>query len=239
MGSRADRLPTMHPLRQGFEAATKDLAGKESLSSEEREALARLKLAARAISSSEGHWAPCRERFIADLLHAEECKSILFELHVMTFGVNPVVRTNEWLHYSHASPDVAGYLPDMLVECKLVRSDKLFRIEAKLEEGCRQHKGLSVPYVVAVGFDHGFSRAEIDDILVLAESLKPWFEGHPDVAAGLIFTPAALSVEPANDINPLGIPGSVALHETVTEFVHHSASNPLPRGLPSSPGSER
>jgi len=229
--SRSGELGESHPLQMGFQAAERELAGR-NLSTNEREALARVKMSARIVFQNEGHWRPVGSRLLSDMLNEEECRSILFELHVMTFAVGPVTRDMSWRHYTHASPDIAASDPDMLVECKLVRSDKLFRIEAKLEEGRKQHSGLTVPYVIAVGFDHRFNRDEIEEILGLAETLKPWFERHPDVAAGLIFTPADPSLPPAKPIhNPLGLPGRVVLHGAVTEVIHHAAANPLPQGF--------
>ncbi|HEU0074910.1 MAG TPA: hypothetical protein VFS30_12990 [Dehalococcoidia bacterium] len=237
MGSaNVEHLDETHPLRLCFDAAQKDLMGLASLTAEERERLAYLKLSARAIFSNEAHWKPFEERFIADLRQTEECKSLLFELQVMTFGVGPNVQAMKWRHYANAAPDIEASVPDMLVECKLVRSDKLFRIEGKLEEGRRQHGGLDVPYVIAVGFDHYFSRAEIEDALALANDLKPWFLAHPDVAAGLIFMPAdpcTASAQPVH--NPLGLVGTVALHGGITELIHHKATHPLPAGFSFNP----
>ncbi len=227
-----ESLEPSHPLSPGFEAARKTLAGLPRLSVAEVEALARLKMASQVIADTESHWMSFRTQLVADLLNPGECLSMLFELYVMTFGLAQVVESMDWRHYSHATPDICTTGPEMLVECKLVRSDKLFRIEGKLEEARRQHTGLEVPYVIAVGFDHQFSRAEIDEVRALAEGLKPWFEQHPDVSAGLIFTPADPAVRPARlPPNPLGLSRILLTHGAVTELLHHKAINPLPQGF--------
>ena len=229
---RAAALQQEHPLFLGLQAAERELAGLQKLSAEENEALARVKMAAHVVFQNESHWRPVEPRFAADLRNSEECKSILFELHVITFAISPVAEGVEWRHYTHGSPDIAAQWPEMVIECKLVRSDKLFRIKSKLDKARRQHTGLMVPYVIAVGFDHGFTRKEIDDILPLAEGLKDWFRSFPDVSAGIIVTPANLAVPLKEPIpNPLRIRGSPVLHGAVTQIIHHAAHRPLTAGF--------
>jgi hypothetical protein len=227
-------LDVSHPLATGFAAVRKELAGLVRLTPKEREAAARLRMAVTLIKENEEHWRPHESRFAADLRDSAFCKSLLFELHVMTFAVKPIAQGVRWLHYEHGTPDIEGLNPNMLVECTLVRNPALTlaRLKRELSAKRRQHGNLQEPYVIAIGFDSYYTREEIARVEGLVSGLKPWFRSHLDVAAGLIFTPLDPSSPPAQTVRyPVLLSGSVALHGAVTEVIHHAASNPLPRGF--------
>ena len=217
-----------HPLAGGFAALRKQLIGRARLSVQERQELGNLRLAARMVFEQREHWEPYRKQFVADLCKADACTAILFELHVMEFALKGRVSSLEWLRYQEGTPDIRTGTPEMLVECKLIRSENLDRIPDKLREGHEQHRGLAVPYVIAVGFEHELGPQHVAHVRRLAEELARWFQRHPGVTAALIFTPEPPSRE---RYEIFGLPATMIRHGVLTAVVNQTAEKPLPKGF--------
>jgi hypothetical protein len=217
-----------HPLDAGFRAAEKELKATEALSREDKLAIGDLKLFTRAIYRHEREWMASSARFRSDLINPEECVSIRFELHVITFIAQPNVQEVVWTHYNESAPDIQTNGPEMAIECTLHRSSKTFRIQNTLEAKRLQHRGLKVPLVIAIGFEPEFTQEEIDKVANDANGLRAWFEAHPDVSAGLILTPS----RPSEQVGEmLGHSTTEIRHGSCTQVVHHKAERPLPPGF--------
>lgn len=232
---RGSDLDALHPLRLGFDAAESELRRARQLTESEKQSLAGLKIAAPIVKEALQRWGKHDERLIADLRDSRACKALLFELHVLAFAIAPLAREVRWTRYEEATPDIWSESPTMGVECKTVTSAELSRerVLSALSRARKQHEGWEPPLVIAVGFEGPFSREEIDDVLSLAGTCRQWFKDHPDISAGLIFTPADEFARPHWPVRSVleGLQGTTVLHGAVTEVVHHASSRPLPAGF--------
>ena len=226
--SESASLPNEHPLVAGFAAAEQELRANRKPTIRDRQALTELKLFARTIFQLEDDWSPYTSRLVNDLVNSHECRSLLFELYVITFAIQGRVQQVNWVRYSEATPDISTKGPEMLVECTLHRSDKLFRVQSSLEAKRRQHPVLTVPYVIAVGFQHEFTSPEIKRVELVAQELRQWFRSNEGVSAGLIFTPAVPS---GQQCEAYGFPAIQAFHGSCTQIINSGALYPLPPGF--------
>ena len=226
--SESGSLPNEHPLMAGFAAAEQELKANRKPTVREHQALTELKLFARTIFQLEDDWAPYTSHLVNDLVNSDECRSLLFELYVITFAIQGRVQQVNWVRYIEATPDISTRGPEMSVECTLHRSDKLFRVQSSLEAKRRQHPVLTAPYVIAVGFQHEFTNPEIEQVGLAAQGLRQWFLSNEGVSAGLIFTP---SVPSGQQYEAHGFPAIQALHGSCTQIINSGARYPLPLGF--------
>ena len=225
--------PGQHPLGAGFATLSKKVVGTTDLSVGERQSLGHLNLMARLIWKYEPFWRPHEHRFVGDLCSAARCKAVLFELHVMCFGLENRVGQLEWRRYLEGQPDILTHEPHSVVECKLVQSDD-FRRRPELAlkqvgKARRQPHPEHVSHIVAVGFKDNMTVSERSQIEKSMAGKRNWFRAHPDVAAVLIFCPAALPEDPSAEV--LGWRGIYFDLGDVVEVINWNSLNPLPRGF--------
>src|SRR3990170_5025156 len=136
-------------------------------------------------------WGKHSERLADDLSNAHECLSIEFELQVINFAL---ARTQavSWTRYDPATPDIRCTSPDLLVECKLLRTEELTwdTLFDAIAAGGRQHRAVTdLPIAIAVGFDRILSPEARAFVNRECQSRGPWFRQRPEVAAALVFLP--------------------------------------------------
>ncbi|MCH7998938.1 MAG: hypothetical protein IIA91_05620 [Chloroflexi bacterium] len=217
-----------HVLAEGFAALETQVIAQRALTALERQSLGNLLLDAEMIFEYEPYWLPAEARFVAHLRKSDECAAILFELHVMQFALTGRCLRMGWLRYEDGRPDVRTVGPNMLVECKLIRTHDLTRVFDKLQEASEQHQGLDIPYVIAVGFERELLQSQTDAVLRQIQAGTVWFESHPHVAAALVFTPMPVAAE---RVNVVGVPATQIAFGDITQVINHAAKNPLPDGF--------
>lgn len=221
--------PGEHPLAGGFATLKKQLLGK-TLSPDEARQLAWLKLIADVIFRYEGCWKKVEDRFAGDLLNAAKCTAVLFEVEVVFFGLEPKVTSLEWPIYREGERDIKTFGPDLLVECKLIRTSNVSRVLAKVKDAKGQSGPPDIPFVVAVGFEQKMAATAVDGILAEMNRRRDWFESHPEVSAVLIFAPTSVDLS-RTLAGPLAVPGREFRRGITTQVVNLAARNPLPSGF--------
>lgn len=219
-----------HPLAAGFAALDKEVVGLSPLSLDEKYRLGDLKVVAETVFWQEANWISNRERFVGQLLKATECEALLFEVEVIRFAVAPKVQSIEWPIYRQAERDIRTLKPDMLIECKMMRSLDLHRLKRRLSKAKGQPRPDGIPFVVAVGFPGLHPTRRGQEIAALVREMTPWFGRHPEISAALFFTrmnPPRQAVRLdglALQLRPFHV-------GDIVEVRNHGATDPLPLGF--------
>ena len=192
LGARASALRiTEHPLGGGL-AALRTLENGGTLIWRKQAALHNLIQDAKLVFLHQEAWHRCENRFVDDLLAANSCRAILFELNVIAQNLEGNVGQVIWERYRTGWPDIRTADPEMLLECKFVDSPDMARIKKRLRRAAVQHMNLETPYVVAIGVSGSFPRIAGNDLARWVRNhLGPWFERHAEISAALLYTPTS------------------------------------------------
>jgi len=219
-----DRAKTLragqHPLGQALRALARYERG-GALIGRQQMAMQSFVQDAKLIWKHAECWRDHEDRFVSDLLDANECRSILFELHVIGQNLEGAIGGLTWQRYVPSAPDVSGEQPPFGLECKFAAGNDFSRVLKKLREAAKQHDQLGVSLVVAVGLPGPFPRDVDSRASRLAKALHPWFERHPEVAAAIIYTPTARG--------PLGT--GAYRQGYCRDIISRRATHPLPAGF--------
>lgn len=218
-------VPVQHPLGAGFRALTKSERGGE-LAPVEKSELATLDLTARTLFELERSWWPDREQLVKDLRKASECMSLLFELDSARLMCKGTAARVVWSRYVPGSPDFLLKGTGIGVECKLLRKEDRSYLDV-MGDAIKQHASFRGPLVVSVGVSAELEEEEVREILAVAPTWRTWFQGHPRIAAGVIFSPQRL---PVDRIDTGAVKGTPFGYGSVTTIRSLVAKPPLPPG---------